>query len=98
MNQLVFIQNGKTVTDSFTVSKVFGKEHKRVMQDIRELECSEEFRQHNFVLSSYWSKQNKELPKVNMTRDGFTFFVMRYTGTEKTVGEYRVTKTYLKLI
>ncbi|MEV3754136.1 phage regulatory protein, partial [Paenibacillus larvae] len=25
MNQLVFIENGKTVTDSLTVAEVFGK-------------------------------------------------------------------------
>jgi len=82
MSQLVFVQNGQTVTDSLTVATTFGKEHKRVIQDIRELECSEEFRQHHFVLSSYKSSQNKELPKYSMTKDGFTFLAMGYTGSE----------------
>lgn len=50
------------------------------MQDIRELNCSEYFRQHNFVLSSYVSSQNKEFPMYIMTKDGFTLLVMGYTG------------------
>jgi Rha family phage regulatory protein len=82
MTQLVFIDNGKTVTDSLTVAEVFGKEHKRVMQDIRELECSEEFNRHNFVLISYQDSLNREKPKYLITQDGFSFLVMGYTGRE----------------
>lgn len=80
MTQLVFIDNGKTVTDSLTVAASFGKEHKRVMQDIRDLVCSEEFRQHHFVPSSYWSEQNKELPRFIITEQGFAMLAMGYTG------------------
>lgn len=69
-----------TVVSSLDVAETFGKEHKRVLQDIRELDCSEEFGQLNFVPSSYYSVQNKELPMYLMTRDGFTLLVMGYTG------------------
>lgn len=82
MNQLVFIENGRTVTDSLTVAETFGKEHRRVMQDIRELECSEGFRQHNFVQSSYINEQNRAMPRYLISQDGFTFLVMGYTGKE----------------
>lgn len=80
--KLVFIDNKRPVTDSLIVAETFGKDHKRVMQDIRELECSEDFRQHHFVPSSYISAQNKELPKYHITQDGFSFLVMGYTGKE----------------
>ena len=50
------------------------------MQDIREMGCSALFREHNFVLSSYLSRQNKEMPMYVMTKDGFTLLVMSYTG------------------
>lgn len=80
MNELVFVENNQAVTDSLTVAEVFGKEHKRVMQDIRDLGCSEEFRKHNFVLSSYVNSQNKELPKYFMNKKGFTLLAMGYTG------------------
>ncbi|WP_201319105.1 Rha family transcriptional regulator [Paenibacillus sp. EPM92] len=80
--KLVFIENNRPVTDSLTVAGTFGKEHRRVLQDIRELECSEEFRLHNFVQSSYTNDQNREMPRYLITQDGFAFLVMGYTGKE----------------
>jgi len=82
MENLVIIKDNKAVTDSLTVAEAFGKEHKRVLQDIRELGCSEKFRQHNFVPSSYLNSQNKEMPMYYMNRKGFTFLVMGYTGSK----------------
>ncbi|MFB7817386.1 Rha family transcriptional regulator [Paenibacillus chitinolyticus] len=82
MKNLVFVSNGKNVTDSLTVAEVFGKDHKHVMRDIKDLECSQEFRESNFGPSSYLSVQNKELPKYLITQDGFSFLVMGYTGKE----------------
>ena len=69
-----------TVVTSLDVAETFGKEHKRVMQDIRELECSEEFNQHNFVPIDYTDSRNRKQPMFYMTRDGFTLLVMGYTG------------------
>lgn len=82
MSQLVFIENNKAVTDSLTVAEVFGKEHARVMRDIRELGCSEEFRVGNFAESIYVNSQNKEMPKYSMSEKGFTLLAMGYTGKE----------------
>ncbi|TCJ01340.1 Rha family transcriptional regulator [Cytobacillus praedii] len=82
MNQLVFIENNKAVTDSLTVAEVFKKEHARVMRDIRELGCSEEFRVGNFAESTYVNSQNKEMPKYSMSKKGFTLLAMGYTGKE----------------
>lgn len=69
-----------TVVTSLDVAETFGKEHKRVMQDIRELDCSEEFREHNFVPISYIDSMNRKKPMFVMTRDGFTLLAMGYTG------------------
>lgn len=68
------------VVTSLDVAETFGKEHKRVLQDIRELGCSEEFTRHNFVLISYKDSMNREKPMYYITRDGFTLLVMGYTG------------------
>lgn len=79
--QIVFKgQNDQVLTNSLLVAEKFGKEHKRILQDIRELKCSEEFRQHHFVLSSYVNGQNRELPMYVMDKDGFVLLVMGYTG------------------
>ena len=69
-----------TVVSSLDIAETFGKEHKHILRDIRELECSEEFRQSNFGPSSYVNEQNKKQPMYYVTRDGFTILVMGYTG------------------
>lgn len=69
-----------TAVSSLDMAETFEKEHRRVMQDIRELACSEDFRLHNFVQSSYINLQNKKQPMYYMTRDGFTLLAMGYTG------------------
>lgn len=73
--------------DSRFVAKIFGKRHDHVLRDIEKIAApksglSSEFRERNFVLSSYRSEQNKKLPCYEMTRDGFTMLVMGYTGTK----------------
>lgn len=81
MNDLVFKgQNDQVLTTSLLVAEKFGKEHSKVMRDIEYLSCSVEFRAANFGVSSYISQQNKELPMCVMTKDGFSFLVMGYTG------------------
>lgn len=65
---------------SLDVADTFGKDHRHVLRDIRELGCSDEFRLSNFGPSSYVNERNKTQPMVVMTRDGFTILVMGYTG------------------
>lgn len=69
-----------TVVTSLDVAETFGKEHKNVLRDIRELECSDDFRRLNFEQSEYMNGQNHKQPMYYMTRDGFTILVMGYTG------------------
>lgn len=79
---LVRIENGKTVTDSLTVAEVFGKDHDKVIRDIKSLECSEEFSAANFGESDYTSDRGRTYTKFIITQDGFSFLVMGYTGKE----------------
>lgn len=69
-----------TIVNSLDIAETFEKEHRRVLQDIRELKCSDGFRLHNFVQSYYVNTQNKRQPMYQITRDGFTLLVMGYTG------------------
>ena len=70
----------RTVVSSLDIAETFGKEHRRVLQDIREIGCSEEFRLQNFVQSSYENSQGKQQPMFLVTRDGFVLLAMGYTG------------------
>lgn len=69
-----------TVVSSLDVAETFGKDHKNILRDIRQLECSDEFRRLNFEQSEYLNEQNHKQPMYYMTRDGFTILVMGYTG------------------
>lgn len=77
-----FVQNkeAKTITTSETVAKVFGKYHKHVMRDIREiLEAGDdEFNRTNFGLVEYIDKKGEKRPMFEMTKDGFMLLVMGY--------------------
>lgn len=81
MNEIVFRgSNDQAMTSSLLVAKEFGKVHAKVMCDIENLNCSEEFRLANFGNSSFKNEQGKEFPMFTMTKDGFSFLVMGYTG------------------
>ena len=76
----VELKHGSAIVSSKKVAKVFGKVHSEVMKSIRSLECSDNFRQVNFHLSSYTSAQNKVLPCYEMTKDGFSILAMGFNG------------------
>lgn len=78
--QLVITYKKQVTTTSLLVADKFDKEHRSVLRSIQSIECSEEFREHNFVLSSYKSTQNKDLPMYIITRDGFTMLMMSFSG------------------
>lgn len=66
--------------DSLYVAKFFEKDHKNVLADIRNLDCSEEFSRLNFQPSKYTDERGKKQPCYYMTRDGFVFLAMGYRG------------------
>lgn len=72
-------RKGEPVVSSRKVAEIFGKEHKNVLRDIEDLDCSDEFSRLNFELSNY-KMRGKKYPEFLMTKDGFTFLVMGYRG------------------
>lgn len=84
MNDLVFKgENNQALTSSLLVAEKFGKEHKHVLDAIRELiqGCAENSADPMFVETIYVNEQNKqEYPMFIMNRDGFTLLAMGFTG------------------
>lgn len=95
MNNLVFIDNNRVITDSLTVAETFNKRHDNVMKDIREIGCSKEFNLLNFEEVEYQDSKNRTYTKYLITQDGFTLLAMGYTGQkamefkEKYIKEFR---------
>lgn len=67
-------------TTSRKIADAFGKEHKNVIRDIENLDCSDKFTQLNFELSVYKDKSGKQNKEYIITKDGFVMLAMGYTG------------------
>lgn len=78
----VEIFDGKATTTSLDVAKHFRKRHDDVLKRIRTLECSPEFTLRNFAECSRPGANSKPEPFFRMSRDGFTFLCMGFTGKE----------------
>ncbi|EIB2984127.1 Rha family transcriptional regulator [Escherichia coli] len=76
----VTIENGRAVTTSIAIAEFFGKRHERVLDKIRNLDCSAKFTEHNFVSSEYTDSTGRKLPMYQITKNGFVFLVMGFTG------------------
>ncbi|ENB5053436.1 Rha family transcriptional regulator, partial [Escherichia coli] len=76
----VTIENGRAVTTSIAIAEFFGKRHERVLDKIRNLDCSAKFTEHNFVSSEYTDSTSRKLPMYQITKNGFVFLVMGFTG------------------
>ena len=103
MENLVFQNsNGNDVTTSLLVAEVFGKEHSKVVRDIESLSCSASFNAANFGVITYIDSRNREQTAYEMTKDGFSFLVMGYTGAkagefkEKFINEFNRREALLK--
>lgn len=62
------------------VAEAFGKRHDDVLKRIRSLDCSEGFSARNFAAATYVDAQGKPREMFDMTRDGFVFLCMGFTG------------------
>ncbi|EAA8370186.1 transcriptional regulator [Salmonella enterica] len=76
----VTIENGRAVTTSVAVAEYFRKLHKNVIQKIEMLDCSPEFTRLNFQPSEYTDSTGRTLPAYQITKNGFVFLVMGFTG------------------
>lgn len=76
----VIIRNHRPITTSTAVAEFFGKQHKNVIQKIETLDCSPEFNGLNFQPVKYTDAKGEKRPSYEMTKDGFVFLVMGFTG------------------
>lgn len=79
-SEVVENRGGRLVTTSLKVAEVFGKRHKDVIRKLQTLDCSREFTERNFAPSEYTDATGRKLPMWEVTKDGFVFLVMGFTG------------------
>lgn len=79
MKQLVVINNNQIVVSSKDLAEHFGKQHKHVIENIREILSAENSANEFFHEESY-SYNGRRLPMYLMNRDGFSLLAMGFTG------------------
>jgi len=96
LNTAVFIQDQQIKTDSLKVADAFGKRHDNIIRAVEKIismdftdlnfEGSKQktsfnkFIELNFELSEYQDATGRKLPMYEMTKDGWMFLVMGFTG------------------
>jgi Rha family phage regulatory protein len=80
--QFITAQGGQPRTTSLKVAEAFGKRHDDVLRKLRGLDCSPEFTARNFAGSEYTDPTGRKLPFYEVTKDGFVFLVMGFTGAK----------------
>ncbi|MEF0668701.1 Rha family transcriptional regulator, partial [Acinetobacter baumannii] len=92
----VNVINNQVMTTSNKVAKAFGKRHTHVLRKINELDCSPEFASAHF-----WAHEEiiqagavqRASKYYEMTKDGFMFLVMGFTGKEAA----RIKESYINV-
>ncbi|EHL99392.1 phage regulatory protein, Rha family [Acetobacteraceae bacterium AT-5844] len=78
----MIVTNGVTRADSRDVAAFFRKRHDDVIKAIKRLRCSAEFRLRNFAEFKNKDLTGEHTSHFMMTKDGFTFLVMGFTGAD----------------
>lgn len=82
MNEINVVQNeGQLVVSSKDVAGHFGKSHKNVLANVREIFAAENSATKFFYETTFFNR-GKEYPMYLMNRDGFTLLAMGFTGKE----------------
>ena len=82
MNDIILsTQNGEPVVSSRQIAESFGKEHKHVLDAVKNLVAENSAAKSMFHLSSF-ENRGKKYPMYLMNRDGFSLLAMGFTGKE----------------
>lgn len=79
-NDAVIELHGDVRTTSIKIAEAFGKRHDDVLRKLKSLDCSADFTDRNFTASEYRDSTGRKLPMWEITKDGFMFLVMGFTG------------------
>jgi Rha family phage regulatory protein len=85
LSEFVTLNDATLMTDSRRVAKQFKKAHKNVLRAYDRLVCSDEFNRLNFEPVEDADSKGEDRRVIRMTKDGFMFLAMGFTGAEASV-------------
>lgn len=92
----IFMAEGKPMVSSRLIAEHFGKQHKHVLDAIREVMANapESFNGPNFRPVEYLDAKGEKRPAYDLTRDAFTLVVMGFTGPEAMAWKIRYIEAF----
>lgn len=102
--------NLRPTISSLNVAKRFGKRHDHVLRAIQDIinapnfgevnngyEIIEDFNRRNFAEIFYTDKYGRQQPCYDLTRDGFTFLAMGFTGKQADLWKINIVTCFNKM-
>lgn len=87
---------GQPVVSSRDVAKRFNKQHKDVLESIRNL-AAENSAAKSWFFESSFENRGKDYPEYLMNRDGFSLLVMGFTGKEALTWKVKYIEAFNKM-
>lgn len=78
--ELVIMKDEQAVTSSLQVARNFDKNHRDVLESVRNLTAENPATRIMFFETTYKNSRGQEYPEYLMNRDGFTLLAMGFTG------------------
>ncbi|WP_302978439.1 Rha family transcriptional regulator [Bilophila wadsworthia] len=91
---MIQTESGIPTTTSLVIAQAFEKEHKDVLRAIYNMECSPEFNERNFAPVGYKDAKGEIRPAYRLTRDGFAFLAMGFTGKKAAAWKERFLEAF----
>lgn len=82
LRHYIDVKDNQLYTPSTRIAEVFGKQHKDILRAIRNIDCSDYFNERNFAPVKYKDAKGEMREMYNITKDGFVFLVMGFTGKQ----------------
>ena len=95
--ELVTLENGVPVVSSRDVARRFGKNHRDVLETIRNITAENSAVAKMFRETTYTAANKQEYPMYLMDRDGFTLLAMGFTGKEALEWKVRYIQAFNKM-
>lgn len=76
----IVIENEQPITTSRNVAENFEKNHRDILESIRNLTAENSATRNMFFETTYKNTRGQEYPEFLMNRDGFTLLAMGFTG------------------
>ncbi len=93
----IAVIDGQPTTTSRDIAETFGRRHTDVVERINRLDCTPEFNARNFSRVEYTDAKGEKRAEYRITRDGFAFLCMGFTGAKAAQWKEKYINTFNRM-